>query len=320
MTLQQLLYFVTSVESGSFTKAAQELYLSTPSVADQVRRLEKELGVGLFRRGARTLELTDAGRVLLPLARQVLLSADRARRAVGQLSTLSGGVATFGLFRNSPYYLLAGLAADFLELHPAMQLRLVGRNSAEVADAVRDGRLEAGLVVLPIDGDGLVTRSIFRDEVRYVTAVGSRAGAPVSYQALAATHLILYDAGFAATDPTRRQLAAEMQRRGLTLTARVEVEHVDAALQLVKRGIGDTMLAGALQQTPAAAGLYSASFEEPLFDEVAVVARPDVVLSAPAAEFIRLAEAQVRQLAERVGTIELLGPLRADLLPGHPRA
>ena len=310
MTLQQLLYFVTSVESGSFTKAAQELYLSTPSVAEQVRRLERELGTALLRRGARRLELTDAGRVLLPQARQVLLSADLARRAVGQISTLSGGVATFGLFRNSPYYLLDGLATDFLRLHPAMRLRLVGRNSAEVADAVRDGRLEAGLVVLPVDGEGLVTRSVFRDEVRYVTAVGSRARTPVSYQALAAAHLILYDASFAATDPTRRQLSAQAQRRGLALTARVEVEHVDAALQLVHQGIGDTVLAGALLQTAAAAGLHSASFEEPLYDEVAVVTRPDAVLSAPAAELIRLAEAQVQQLAKRVNSIELLGTLQ----------
>ena len=132
----------------------------------------------------------------------------------------------------------------------------------------------------------------------------------MSYQALAAAHLILYDASFAATDPTRRQLSAQAQRRGLALTARVEVEHVDAALQLVHQGIGDTLLAGALLQTAAAAGLHSASFEEPFYDEVAVVTRPDAVLSAPAAELIRLAEAQVQQLAKRVSSIELLGTLQ----------
>jgi DNA-binding transcriptional LysR family regulator len=62
--------------------------------------------------------------------------------------TLTGGTATFGTFGNAPYYLLSDLVQDFRNRHPDVRVRLVGLNSSEVADAVRDGHLEGGLIVL----------------------------------------------------------------------------------------------------------------------------------------------------------------------------
>ncbi|NDU74912.1 LysR family transcriptional regulator [Actinomadura sp. DSM 109109] len=306
MTLIQLLYFVSAVEAGSFSAAAERLRLATPSVSEQIRRLERHVGAALFERG-RVLQLTDAGRALLPQARATLRAAEEAERAVADVRGLQGGLASFGLFRNADYYLVGPLVETFLREHPRVRLRLPGQNSAEVADAVRAGRLEAGLVVLPVDDESLTVTSILRDEVRYASADPRRAAGPVPLERLARERLILYDAAWAGEDPTRRQLATRMQTRGLAVAPHVEVERVEGALELVRRGLGDTIVASTVLRTREP-GLHSASLEEPLHDEIAVIQRRGARLSAATAEFIRLARTHLHRLAQGNPHARILGP------------
>src|SRR4051794_29159594 len=160
MTLQQLQYFLAAVEHGSFSAAAEQLRLAQPSLSEQIRRLEAELGSPLFSRGGRGLELTEAGRRLRPHAERVLAGLEEARTSVRQISDVVGGTLSFGTFGNAPYYLLSDLVQDFKLRHPGVHVRLTGLNSSTVADAVREGRLEAGLIVLPIDARGLEVRAL----------------------------------------------------------------------------------------------------------------------------------------------------------------
>src|SRR6185436_17126417 len=103
MTLQQLQYFLAAVEHGSFSAAAESLHLAQPSLSEQIRRLEAELGSPLFARGGRGLELTEAGRRLRPHAEQVLAAAEEARDSVKEVSDMRGGTIAFGTFGNAPY-------------------------------------------------------------------------------------------------------------------------------------------------------------------------------------------------------------------------
>ena len=144
MTLQQLRYFLAAAEHGSFSAAAEELLMAQPSLSEQIRRLEAELGVALFTRAGRRLVLTEAGRMLRPQAERTLAAAEDAAASVREVRDLAGGTATFGTFGSAHHYLLGGLVQDFRQRYPTVRVRVVGQNSAEVADAVRDGRLEGG--------------------------------------------------------------------------------------------------------------------------------------------------------------------------------
>src|SRR4051794_39628152 len=106
MTLQQLTYFLAAVERGSFSAAAHSLLLSQPSLSDQIRRLEAELGVPLFVRAGRGVELTDAGRLLQPYAERMLAEAQSAVEAVREVRTLVGGTVAFGFFGGAHISLL----------------------------------------------------------------------------------------------------------------------------------------------------------------------------------------------------------------------
>jgi DNA-binding transcriptional LysR family regulator len=291
LTLQQLEYFVAAVEHGSFSAAAQALHIAQPSLSDQVRRLESRLGVVLLVRTNRRLRLTEAGRVFLPRARAALAAAEDAVDAVRPVRTLTGGTVSFGTFSSAHHFLLTELVATFRERYPAVRVRVVGRNSAEVADAVRDGRLEAGLVALPVDDQGLdVTPPVWTAEVVYVSADPSRTQAPITVERLVDARLILAEARWGNQDPTRRRLTEWARLAGVALEPTVEVELPAAAVALAARGVGDAVVSRPLI---AATGLDDrltwAPLDPPMHETFAFVTRTGSRLSPATQEMIRMA-------------------------------
>ncbi|MHC5260501.1 LysR family transcriptional regulator [Streptomyces sp. UC4497] len=297
MTLNQLRAFVEAERLGSFTAAARAMDIAQASASELVRRLEAELDAELFVRGSRTLALTSAGQELLPYAQQAVEAADSGTRAVHSLGSLGGGTATFGVLRNADYYLLSNLVQLFHARYPSVRVRLVGQNSAETAAAVAAGRIEAGLVVLPIDDEELQVTPLLRDEVYYVSASEERTRAPVTIEDFAQAPLVLYDAHYGWQDPTRRQLAERAQFAGVRVDPLIELEHVEAALKLATTGVGDTIASRAVVDSPAfPAGLHTARFADPLYDTIALVRRRGHPLSRATRELARIAEDTLREI------------------------
>ena len=291
MTLNQLRAFLSAARTGSFTAAAAELSVAQASVSELIRRLEDELGLPLFGRGGRRLVMTPAGTELLPYADQAVAAADGGSQAVRAMHALGGGVATFGLLRNADFNLLSDLVEQFLHRHPSVRVRIVGQNSVETAAAVATGELEAGLVVLPIDDEGLNVTPLLRDEVFYASANPENVKAPVTIQQLGEARLVLYDAHYGWKDPTRRQLLERGHLAGVRLDPWIEVEHVESALDLVVRGIGDTIVShSVINSTVYPAGLMTVPFADPLYDTIALIQRQNAVLSPATREFARLAQ------------------------------
>jgi DNA-binding transcriptional LysR family regulator len=275
--------------------------MAQPSLSEQIRRLEAELGVALFTRAGRGLVLTEAGRLLRPHAERTLAEAREAAESVREVRDVTGGTVNFGTFGSAHHYLLAGLIGDFRARHPTVRVRAVGQNSAEVAEAVRDGTLEAGLVALPVDDRGLEVRPAMREEQQYVSADPARVSEPLTIDRLAAAPLILYDARWGSDDPTRRQLRERAQEAGVTLEPEIEVEYVTAALELAARGLGDTISPRSILLARGyGRKLFTAAFDPPLFETFAFIRRRNAHLSPAVREFIRLAERRVAALEKRL--------------------
>lgn len=292
--MKQLRAFVLAARTGSFTTAASAMGIAQASVSELIRKLEDEHAARLFTRGARRLVLTAAGEALLGHAEQAVAAADEGAQALRSVRSLHGGVATFGLLRNAGYYLLSDLAQRFHDRYPDVRIRLIGLNSVEVAAAVAAGTVEAGLVVLPIDDEGLEVTPLLRDEVYFATADAARAREPLGIADLAASRLILYDAHYGWSDPTRRQLADRAQLAGLKLEPWIEVEHVESALSLAQRGVGDTVVARAVAESPACPeNLHTVGFREPVHDTIALVRRQSTALSPATRELARLAQRMI---------------------------
>jgi DNA-binding transcriptional LysR family regulator len=275
--------------------------MAQPSLSEQIRRLEAELGVPLFARVGRGLELTEAGRLLRPHAERTVAAAREAAESVQEVRELTGGTVAFGTFGSAHHYLLGGLIEDFRTRHPSVRVRAIGQNSAEVADEVREGRLEAGLVMLPIDDRGLDVRPAMREEQLYVSAEPARVREPMTIERLAEAPLILYDARWGADDPTRRQLRDRAQRAGVKVEPQIEVEYVTAALELCARGLGDTVSTQTMIRTRGyGRKLTGVAFDPPLYDTFAFITRRNAQLSPAGREFMALAEKRVAALERRM--------------------
>jgi DNA-binding transcriptional LysR family regulator len=305
LTLQQLEYFLAAYRHGSFSGAAEELHMAQPSLSEQVRRLEAELGVELFARAGRGLRPTEAGETLRPHAEATLAAAEAARESVVDVRELRGGIATFGTWGTARYYLGTDIVAAFRRRHPEVRVRLIGQNTVEVVEAVRRGDIEAGMVALPIDDQGLDVQPIMRDELVYASAEAARVRRPMTIEALAEAPLIFSDASWGTDDPTRRQLAQLAQRVGVTIEPQIDVEDIVAAIDLAARGLGDTVVARGMllalgRRVPKRLGWVP--FAEPIYDQFAFISRRGARLSPASREFLRLAHERLATLAETLTT------------------
>jgi DNA-binding transcriptional LysR family regulator len=305
LTLQQLQYFLAAFRHGSFSAAAEEMHLAQPSLSEQVRRLEAELGVRLFQRVGRGLTPTEAGIALRPHAERTLDAAEAARESVVAVRELRGGTATFGTWGTARYYPGVDLVTEFRRRHPSVRVRVVGQNSSEVVEAVRSGELEAGMIALPIDDRGLDVEPIMRDEIVYASIEPSHLRKPMTIEALAQAPLILPDASWGTEDPTRRQLAELAQRVGVSIQPQIDVEDVEAAIELAARGLGDTIVARGIllamgRRVPKKLGWVP--FDEPIYDQFAFIARQGARLSPASREFLRLAQERLAAVAETLET------------------
>ncbi len=285
LTLSQLEAFVATIETGSFTAAADRVGVSQPAIAEQVQRLEHAVGQSLFARQARGVRPTRAALDLEPHARQAIDATRAAAALMSEADTVGEGAVAFGTFGSPHHYGLSALIRTFLHDHPRSRVRIVGQNSSSTADAVRSGALDAAVVALPIDDTGLQVRPLFVGEVVYVSADRRHTRRPVAITALVERPFILYESSAGVADPTRMQLATRAQAAGVQLRPRIEVESADTALELAANGLGDTyapqILRGSLD-----ARLLTVGFDPPLADTFALIVRANSRLSRPVADFV----------------------------------
>lgn len=302
VTLHQLRCFLATVEHGSFTKAAENLGLAQPSLAEQIRILERGMSTALFQRVGRGVVPTEAALALEPHARQALEAVDQGSRAVASVDRAVTGTIKFGLFGAAHLYLESELVADMRERFPSARLALIGQNSMDTIERVRGGQLEAALIVLPIDDDVLHVRPVAQDEVVYVSADPDRIRGVVTPTDLAAATLVLSEVTWGDADYTRQQLRRAVQSVGATLQAAIEVENVETALEVAALGLADAITARSVvrrQQDKLPAQLYTFSLRPRLYDHFAIVHRHNAVLSRPVQAVIEMATTRLRDLVSQ---------------------
>lgn len=146
MELRDLAALVTVVEEGGISAAARRLHVSQPALSQTVTALERELGVQLFVRSTSGVQPTEAGLLLAQEARVILARRDQAVRALSEFSTSSAGVIRIGVPREINFEFLTASLTAFSVNHPETQLVPRRLSSAAQVEALRDGRLDVGLV------------------------------------------------------------------------------------------------------------------------------------------------------------------------------
>lgn len=166
MELHQLRYVIAVAETGSFSRAAERLFVVQSNVSAQVRKLEREVGAPLFERRAREVVMTEFGRAFLPRARQALAALEDARAAVDAVRGLTLGKAEMGIIGTVAGWLLPELARRFRATHPLVDMWLTEEPTVVLAEMVASRRITQALVNLPAQqGELLHSEVLFREEL-----------------------------------------------------------------------------------------------------------------------------------------------------------
>lgn len=251
MDLPQLRSFSAVARHRHFTRAATELHLGQPAVSQHLSRLEAELGVRLLSRTTRSVDLTEAGRLLLDRVDRALGELDAGLAELSELRGLVRGRLTIGAMQWLEPYDLAATLATFHDRHPAIDIRVVEEVAPAMLAAVLADQLDVAFV--PIEqglAPGLDAHPLFEDELVLVVAASHHlAGrAYVRIAALRDEPFVFLREGTGL----RRAVETSARAAGFEPNARFETNELSRVLALVARGLGVSAVSRAVAEAAGA--------------------------------------------------------------------
>jgi DNA-binding transcriptional LysR family regulator len=245
--LRQLEYFAAVARNRNFTRAAEELYVTQPALSQQVRRLERELGLELLTRTSAGVELTPAGRELLERAEAILADVGRARAAMDEHAGVTRGFLRLAAAPGELLRLPAELAV-FHQTHPGVRIALRHGSAREVLEALRRGAADLALLALAdgVDLGGLAAEPLREEPLRLIAAPGEALGDPVAVADLSTRPLILAERGTALRDTVMAACAAA----GFSPVPPFEVGDPATARFLAHSGLGASVVPASWLDAP----------------------------------------------------------------------
>lgn len=252
LDLRPLYYFVQVAERGSFSRAAAALSISQPILSRLVRRLEEHLQIQLLHRTGRGVELTEAGQRLLEHGRQILAQVSIAQEDVAALRGAAAGPVSIGLppLLSRP---TLELVRELRAHHPAISITLREGYAAETLDWLSSGAIDMAVVYNPPQVATLLLDQVLDDRLHLVGAPGQLGllqGTSLPATMLGSVALVL------PPSPHRLRALAEGAAHEAAVSLKVEAEVTGTLtlLELVRSGVGYTILPSLLVQADVAAG------------------------------------------------------------------
>ncbi len=272
-TLRHLAALIATVETGSVSAAARLLNVTQPAASQQLRALERLLGLRLLERAGGRTQASAAGEALLPHARRALQAVDDLTAAATQHAEARGRVR-LGTGATACIYLLPPILARLKRRMPGIEVIIATGNTPEILRRLNAGELDVALVTLPAPlGRAFVAHEVYAEPlVAYVPQALLSGSSPTALRPaqLAALPLILYERG----GGTHGIIDAWFRRAGLAPQPIMELGSVEAIKVLAGGGLGATILPQ-LAVPEAAAGIVVASLRPRLLRRLGIVLRRD---------------------------------------------
>jgi DNA-binding transcriptional LysR family regulator len=237
MQLAQVEGFLEVARRANLSRAAEALFITQPALTARLRTLEAEIGSPLFRRGRRGMVLTDAGRAFLPYAERAVRALQDGTSAIERLPMTDELV--LGAAPAISTYVLPQLLVRFEAEHPAVRLSVRTGHSEEILEMVARGDVQIGLA-RELHHPSLETMSLYEDELILVVEPGHALARNrrVTLERVRDARLILFDRTSSYYDLTN----ALFRPAGQLPRGVLELDHIDAAKQMVLAGLGVALL------------------------------------------------------------------------------
>jgi DNA-binding transcriptional LysR family regulator len=256
MELRHLHYFIAVAEELHFSRAAERLHIAQPPLSQQIRDLEAELGVTLFERTKRRVELTAPGQVFLEKVRQAIQHIEQAVEAAQRASRGEIGRLSVGFNSSATYSVLPTLLRRFRERCPEVELDLHELTTHQQLVCLNQHQIDAGILYLPIEGEALNVISVLK-EMMVVAMPETHPLAALSQVSIRALSRELF-----IMPPHRlggglyRQIMQFFQQTGFSPTIVQEATQLQTIISLVAGGVGVALVPASLQNLQRAGVVY----------------------------------------------------------------
>ena len=282
LSLRQIRAYLAVARTLSFTRAAAETNLSQPALSVQIGSLEQQLGIKLFDRNSRSVELTRLGRELVPVFQRILREFDETVTGIRDIARHGGGSVRLGALPSFAAGILPDIIVRFRARFPRVALTVKDAIASRVMDLVLSEEVDLGVVGgEPIHADlDVIHRTEDRLNVIYPARHPLARMKVVGVEQLVAFPLILMD----PATSVRATVDAALAAGGHRVEAACEVTYMMTAVGMVRAGLGITILPASAQEIRAEPGLIARAIDDPRFVRPIAVVRKRRRTLAPAAE------------------------------------
>ena len=315
MELRHLRYFIAVAEEGHVTRAAERLGIQQPPLSQQIRALETELDVQLFRRLPRGVELTEAGRSLLADARAILAQLASARAKAERTARGEQGTVVVGFTSSAPFHpFVTGVIRKFRESAPRVTLLLEEHGTGDLVAGLRAEEIDAAFIRSPVaEPEGLAVHALLEERMfaalpedhPLAPRTAADADAPLAIADLAVEPFILYRRG---TGPGFYDaIIAACHRAGFTPHIAQEAPRIPSTLNLVAAGLGVTLVPASLRDLRLPGVAYRSLKARPRLTAPLNLACRATGHSAAALQFVALVRRAAGEHGRRMSGNEATG-------------
>jgi LysR family cyn operon transcriptional activator len=287
MLLRHIRYFLAVADCGNFTRAAEVLHVSQPTLSQQIRQLEETLGVQLFDRSGRSIRTTDAGQAYRIYARRALQDLEAGTRAVHDVRELTRGTLRLAMTPTFAPYLVRPLVMGFNEKYPGVTLRILELPQEQVEQLLADDDLDVGIAFMDVHLPDIEAKTLLQERLALVAGTThryARRRTALTLKELEGEPMALLTMEFA----TRRYIDRYFSGQGVPPRIAFEANSVNAVIEAVRRGRVMTVLPAAIAE--ANSELRKIKVEPPLPPrEAALLLRKGAYRTAAARAFVDFA-------------------------------
>ncbi|WP_042474218.1 LysR family transcriptional regulator [Bacillus ndiopicus] len=283
MEIRHLHYFMAVCEELHFTKAAEKLGISQPTLSQQIRVLEDELGMPLFDRIGKKIVVTEAGALLFDYATVMLNTLQNVKDAVKDLQELQGGQISVGIMPSDLDYRITQLVIDFHQKFPKVKLKILA--SIDIVRQVLENEVDIGIGTNVVPNDKLVIIPLRQEE--YVLTVSKEHPlahrTSITISELRDLPMVMYPEGFLGRDIVEETV----KKHGFQLTSILETSSVTSIMNFVRANVGATVQPSPLIQQMNDPNLHSIRITDDVPSRrLSIIYRVDRYVNQAAKEFI----------------------------------
>ena len=290
LTVRQLRAFTLGAQFASFSEAAARMGMTQPGYSLLIRQLEEELGLSLFRRTTRRVELTEAGREILQSAQRTLQQLDETRRRAEDFRDVRQGTLSLAFVPSVGCSLLPPTLSRFAEAHPGIKLVFHEAQAVGFAEHVRSGQAEIGLGLLLQPDEQLAFEPLMRD--RLVALLHTRH--PLASRATVTWKALTRFSSISVTTQSSVRVHADRAaaEAGVDIEPTYVLDSLTTAVGLVRAGLGYAVLPSLALRSMDLGGAVARVVEQPrAWRDIGLLTRRQFSLSPAAMAFAAIARA-----------------------------